>query len=69
MTSTYRLQVVEEIDKIAAEHLPAILVVIRAFRQSVTFKSAEASFRHGWKEGLDGGIHPESELWTELDAE
>ena len=69
MTSTYRHRVVEEIDKIPAEYLPSILEVIRAFRESVTFKSAEASFRHGWKEALDGDTHPVSELWTDLTAE
>jgi hypothetical protein len=69
MTSTYRHQVTQEIDKIPAEYLPTILQVIRAFRESVTLKSAEASFRQGWQEALDGDTHPVSELWTELDAE
>ncbi len=69
MTSTYRHQVAEEIDRIPAEYLPTVLQVIRAFRESVTFKSAEASFRQGWQEALDGDTHPVSELWTDLDAE
>ncbi len=69
MTSTYRHQVTAEIDKIPAEYLPAILQVLRAFRESVTFKSAEVSFRQGWQEALDGDTHPVSELWTDLDAE
>ena len=69
MTSTYRRKVAEEIDRIPAEYLPTVLQVIRAFRESVTFKSAEASFQQGWQEALDGDTHPVSELWTDLDAE
>ncbi len=69
MTTTYRHQVAEEIDRIPAEYLPTILEVIRAFRESVTFKSAEASFRHGWQEAQDGDTHPASELWADIDAE
>ncbi len=69
MISTYRHQVTREIDKIPAEYLPTVLQVLRAFRESVTFKSAEESFRQGWQEALDGDTHPVSELWTDLDAE
>ncbi len=65
MTSTYRHQVTEELDRIPAEYLPAVLQVLRAFRESVTFKSAEESFRQGWQEALAGDTHPASELWTD----
>jgi len=34
----------------------------------VTLKSAEASLRQGWQEGLDGDTHPVSELREDLDA-
>jgi len=69
MTSAYRHQVALEIEKIPAEYLPSVLQVLRAFRESVTFKSAEASFRQGWQEALDGDTHQASELWTDLDVE
>ncbi|MCP3959688.1 MAG: hypothetical protein GY719_17710 [bacterium] len=69
MPSTYRYRVAEEIDKIPLEYLPSVLQMVRAFRESVTFKSAEASFRQGWREALDGDTYPASELWTDLDAE
>lgn len=33
MTSTYRYQVAEEIDKIPQEYLPSVLQMLRAFRE------------------------------------
>ena len=60
--------VVEEIDRIPIEYFPWLLQVVRAFRESVTLKTAEASFRQGWQEALDGDTCPVSELWNDLDA-
>ncbi len=62
MTSTIRNQVAKEIDRIPAEYLPAVLQVVRAFREDVTFKTAEASFQKGSQEGVDGDTHPVSKL-------
>ncbi len=69
MDSTYRCQVVEEIDRIPPEYLPSVLQVVRAFRESVTLKGAEASFRQGWGEAVAGETHPVSELWEDIDGE
>jgi len=68
MESTQRHQVVEEIDRVPLEYLPGLLRMVRAFRESVTLKTAEASFRQGWQEALDGDTRPVSELWDDLDA-
>jgi hypothetical protein len=68
-TMQYRGQVVEEVNKIPTEYLPSVLRMVRAFRESVTLKSAEASFRQGWQEALDGETYPAAELWTDLDVE
>ena len=68
MESTQRHQVVEEIDRIPLEYLPGLLRMVRAFRESVTLKTAGASFRQGWQEALDGDTRPVSELWDDLDA-
>ena len=69
MDSAYRSQVAEEIGRIPAEHLPSVLRMVRAFRQSVTLKTAEATFRQGWKEAVDGETFPASELWDDLDVD
>ncbi len=69
MTATYRYQVAKEIDQIPLEYLPSVLQMIRAFRESVMLKSAEASFRQGWQEALEDETHPASELWHDIDAE
>ena len=65
----YRAQVLEEIDKMPVEHLPYLLQIVRIFRESVTLKSAEESFKQGWLEALRGETKPVSELWEGIDAE
>ena len=65
----YREQVLEEIDKTPIEHLPYLLQIIRIFRESITLKSAEDSFKQGWTEALSGETKPVSELWEGIDAE
>jgi hypothetical protein len=64
---TYRT-VVEEVDKIPEEYLPFLLEIMRAFRESITLKPAEESFRQGWREALRGETRPVSELWKDIDA-
>ncbi len=65
----YREQVLEEIEKTPFEYLPALLRLIRIFRESVTLKSAEDSFKQGWKEAIAGDTEPISKLWEGLDSE
>jgi hypothetical protein len=38
------------------------------FRESVTLKLAEASFRQGWRETLAGDTKPVSELWEDIEC-
>jgi hypothetical protein len=61
--SIYETQLVHEIHEMPTEYLPILLQVVRLFRESVTLKPAEASFRQGWKEALEGETRPVSELW------
>lgn len=67
--STYAEQLVREIKKTPEEYLPILLEIVRLFRESVTLKPAEASFRRGWKEALAGETRPVTELWEGIDAE
>jgi len=67
--STYTQQLVREINEMPEEYLPILLEIVRLFRESVTLKPAEASFRQGWKEALAGETRPVSELWEGIDAE
>ena len=62
-------QAIQEIQQTPQEYLPSLLQIIRLFRESVTLKSAEDSFRQGWKEAMDGQTIPVSELWDGIDAE
>jgi len=67
--SKYREKLIKEIDKTPPEHLPYLLELVKIFRESITLKPAEGSFKQGLKEALDGETRPISELWEEVDAE
>jgi len=45
------------------EHLPYLVKIIRIFREDLTLRPAEDSFRQGWREALRGETKPVSELW------
>ena len=61
--SAYAEQLVREINEMPEEHLPILLEIVRLFRETVTLKPAEASFRQGWKEAMTGETMPVSGLW------
>jgi len=67
--SAYAEQLVREIKETPEEYLPILLQIVRLFREGITLKPAEASFRQGWKEALAGETKPVSELWEGIDAE
>ncbi len=67
--SAYAEQLVREIKEMPEEYLPNLLEIVRLFRESVSLKPAEASFRQGWKETLAGETRQVSELWDGIDAE
>lgn len=69
LVSTYEEQLVCEIRATPSEYWPNLLQLIRLFRDSVTLKPAEASFRQGWQEVVTGQTRPVSELWEGIDAE
>ena len=64
--SKYRSEVLDELERIPAEFLPAFLTLIRTFRESVTLPSAQESFRQGWQEALNGQARLVSELWMDI---
>jgi hypothetical protein len=66
--SNYHNQVFEEVKKTPLEYLPALLQLIRVFRESITLKSAEKSFEQGWKEALSGETFPVADLWEDINA-
>ena len=65
----YEEQLLHEIKEMPEEYLPNLLQLVRLFRESVSLKSAEASFLQGWKEALAGETLPESGLWEGLESE
>ena len=67
--TTYTKQLIQEIDLIPSEYLPNLLSLIRLFRESITLKPAESSFRQGWAEAMAGETMPIEELWVDLDGE
>ena len=66
--AAYRRRLLEEAEKIPVEYRPFLLNIVRVFRESVTLKTAEESFRQGWKEALRGETQPAADLWDESDG-
>jgi len=66
--SAYQEQFANEIKQIPEEYLPNLVQIVRIFRESVSLRPAEDSFRQGWKEALAGETRPVSELWDGIDA-
>ncbi|MFQ6116801.1 MAG: hypothetical protein ACE5LQ_00885 [Candidatus Bipolaricaulia bacterium] len=62
-------QLLREIEETPEEYLPILLEIVRLFREGVSLKPAEASFRQGWKEALAGETRPASGLWDDIHAE
>jgi hypothetical protein len=65
--STYRKQVVAEVDAVPEEYLPLLLQMIRTYRESVFLKPAAESFKKGWQEGQTGETIPVKQLWEGID--
>lgn len=67
--TAYEKQLRREIRNTPQEYWPHLLLIVRAFRESVALNPAEESFRQGWKEMLAGETRPVSELWTDIASE
>jgi hypothetical protein len=67
--TTYAEQLIQEIKATPAEYLPALLQIVRLFRQSITLKPADSSFRQGWQEAMAGETIQIDDLWIGIDAE
>lgn len=65
---TYKEQLQAEIEATPGEYLPALLAIVRIYRQSVGLKPAADSFRQGWLEAMSDQTLPLSELWQDFDA-
>ncbi len=61
--ATYTNQLTQEINATPGEYLPTLLNIVRVFRESITLKPAESSFRQGWEEAMSGETMPVKELW------
>ena len=68
-TSVYEEKLVREIRGVPEEYLPNLLQIVHLFRESVSLKPAEGSFRQGWKETRAGETRPISGLWEGIDVE
>ncbi|RKZ92447.1 MAG: hypothetical protein DRR19_04195 [Candidatus Parabeggiatoa sp. nov. 1] len=64
----YTQQLVQEIQQTPIEYLPILLRIVQSYRETVTLKTAEDSFRQGWKETLSGETYPIDTLWDDIDT-
>lgn len=67
--TSYTDQLIQEIKATPGEYLPTLLGIVRIFRESITLKSAENSFRQGWEEAMREETIPVDELWTGIGNE
>ncbi len=65
--TNYTNQLMREINATPGEYLPTLLNIVRIFRESITLKPAESSFRQGWEEAMSGETMPVDELWTGIE--
>jgi len=65
--TAYTDLLIREIKATPDEYLPNLLNIVRSFRESIFLKSAESSFRKGWKEAMSGNTMPIDELWYGID--
>ena len=65
--SNYTNQLIYEINATPGEYLPTLLNIVRIFRESITLKPAESSFRQGWEEAMTDETMPVDELWVGID--
>ena len=66
--STYTKKITKEVRETPEEYLPALLAMVRLFRESVTLKPADESFIQGWKEAWNDEVLPIETLWEGIDA-
>lgn len=67
--STFRKQVVAEIEAMPEEYLPLLLQLVRTYRESVDLKPAADSFHKGWQEAQAGETLPVKNLWEGIHGE
>ncbi|MCZ7671158.1 MAG: hypothetical protein M5U34_30455 [Chloroflexi bacterium] len=68
-TTAYKDRLLKEINATPEEYLPALLNIVRSYRQSVSLNPADESFRQGWQEAMKGETLPLAGLWEGIDAE
>lgn len=59
----YERAIAQEVTKTPPEYLPALLRLVRVFRESMELKPAEKSFEKGWREARSGDTVPVDQLW------
>ncbi len=66
--SIYTERISQEVQKTPDEYLPALLEMVRLFRETVTLKPAEQRLSQGLKETTNGELQPIDELWDGIHA-
>ena len=67
MSEDYNQQLIEEIQQVPEEYLPALLNIVHSFRESVSLKNPEESFQQGWNEVIRGETKSIDSLWDGID--
>lgn len=62
-------QLIHEIETTPEEYRAILLKMVLLFKEGFNLKSAENSFRQGWKEAMNEETNPIETLWEGIDAE
>lgn len=57
----------QEGKQVPEEHRERLLQIVHLFRESVSWPSAEESFRAAWQDVKEGRIYPIETLWDGMD--
>ncbi len=69
MSISYVEKIENEINQMPPEYLPALFNIVHIFRESVSVKTVEDSFRQGFKEALSGNVYSIETLWDDIEHE
>ena len=68
-TTTYREELLDELESLPDEYVPFVLQVTRSFKQTLEIRQVEESIRQGLRDIAAGRTYPISTLWDRVDAE
>ncbi len=68
-TPDYKALLLAELEQVPPEYLPALLTIVRAFRESVVRKQLKEELQESLLSAEAGRTYPIDTLWDEIERE